>query len=959
MRFTLSLILIISGVIFAVRAQPGADALKAQLRIDPQGHAGVVNDLQFTPDGKSLISVSADKTIRFWDVADGSLQKTLRSQSGSGPDGSIYTGALSADGRFLAIGGYFPENEIRIIDLLRDNDVVLLKGHQNIINRLAFSKNGRLLASASADNTVKIWQLTFNNGTLQGELQQTLTGHSDQVYDLAFAPDARHLVSASADGSLRLWNLEAAATPVVMKMHVARVYSCAFSADGKYIASGGSKGKVLLWNSNGTFNSRLGALEAAVGRVDFTRDNKLFASGRNVKIFSVPAGTLVGVIPEQERNITATAVYQNKYFASAASASGKIIVRDLQNQTTAATLSGAGLSPLEVASNNKGVVAIGLKKRSLAIAFDFQQMKFLFGNFDKNSFTGAITGEEGYTLQKTDKFTLSTGFKGKVVNNPAIDGRLLHYTLIDADNIAVGSDYSIKIYSREGVFKRALKGANGAVTAMAVDRQHNYLITATTDQTVRIWNIATGENLAALFFSDKNDWICWTPKGYYQASAGGEKYLGWHVNRGRNKLADFYPAYVFANYFRQPEVVKQSLRLGNEKEAMAYLNVKEEKINEEAVKQPVQAVEAVDVTTEAPVIKWLSPETTTYEAGQNRVLIKAQIISSTPVKTVKILINGRPAPQSRGVSPTDNNMLVEQEILLLNEVNKIKLFVSNENARTVSEERVITLPKELLNGQKAASTQIIDYTAKPDLYVLGIGISDYANPEYNLTYADDDAQAITELFGTTGKGVYKKVSVDKLLNEEATKKKILNAFAWLYQNATSKDIVIITIAAHGFNKDGEFYVLPYDGDAEDLPGTGIGWHNLASTLGNIPARVLLMVDACYSGQLGTNIEHLESDNTEAVRQLSDEENGVVVMAASTGDETSVEFADWGHGAFTLSVLEGLKQGKADIKQDLTVFLRELDFYVYERTVELTSGQQHPTTQKPSSISRFPVLNIDK
>lgn len=83
------------------------------------------------------------------------------------------------------------------------------------------------------------------------------------------------------------------------------------------------------------------------------------------------------------------------------------------------------------------------------------------------------------------------------------------------------------------------------------------------------------------------------------------------------------------------------------------------------------------------------------------------------------------------------------------------------------------------------------------------------------------------------------------------------------------------------------------------------------------------------------------------------------MAASTGDETSQEFESWGHGAFTLSVLEGLKEGKADIKDDMTIFLRELDFYVSERTLELTNGQQHPTTQKPSSISRFPIINIDK
>ena len=81
--------------------------------------------------------------------------------------------------------------------------------------------------------------------------------------------------------------------------------------------------------------------------------------------------------------------------------------------------------------------------------------------------------------------------------------------------------------------------------------------------------------------------------------------------------------------------------------------------------------------------------------------------------------------------------------------------------------------------------------------------------------------------------------------------------------------------------------------------------------------------------------------------------------SSSKSHTSQEFESWGHGAFTLSILEGLEQGKADIKNDYTIFLRELDFYVSERTVELTNNQQHPTTQKPSSISRFPIITIDK
>jgi uncharacterized caspase-like protein len=94
---------------------------------------------------------------------------------------------------------------------------------------------------------------------------------------------------------------------------------------------------------------------------------------------------------------------------------------------------------------------------------------------------------------------------------------------------------------------------------------------------------------------------------------------------------------------------------------------------------------------------------------------------------------------------------------------------------------------------------------------------------------------------------------------------------------------------------------------------------------------------------------------EAIRALATEENGVVIMAASTGKESSLESPEWKHGAFTLALLEGLGEGKADINGDNVVNIREIDYYVADRVKALTNGRQHPTTQKPSVVSEFPVV----
>ncbi len=916
------------------------------MTIDPQGHAGVVNDLLFAANGRTLISVGDDKTIRLWDIANATLEHTWRLHSGRGADGAIYAAALSPDGKYLALGGYFPDNEIRILNLQQEQDIIILKGHANVVNRLQFSHNGRLLASAGADKVVNLWSLDYSTGRLQGRLQQSLRGHSAKVYDIAFSADDSKLVSAAADGTLRLWYLDGSRPAVEMKMHIDRVYSCAFSPDDQYIVSGGNKGKVIAWRPDGTFTGYVTDLQSPVTRLAFAANGLLFAAGRQIVACRVPSGTIAGLIPDQGALVSAMTVYQERYLATASGAEGHIIVRDIQNPATVAEFGNEGLLPRQIAVNDRGIIALGNKKGRLQAAFNPSSLKYLFDEFTAAEFIGAITSHNGYTLNKLDDYTLSTGFKGSVHNNPATDGRILSYTIVNDRLIAVGSDYSVKLYDRQGEFIRQLKGINGATLSMATGKHGQYLYTATTDQVVRKWEVATGKLVISLFVSRSNEWICWTPSGFYQASAGGEKYLGWLVDRGLQQAATFYPARAFSRHFHRPDIVQLTLQTGDEQEAITRLGL-----------TPTTIPAPQQIVGKTPIITWLQPEMRETTARGRQVTIKARVQSSTPLQSLKILINGRPAPQQRGITG-GYELIIDQDILLQSTTNKIKIFAANKEARVVSEERVITLPAGYLSRDER-STQIIDYLAKPSLYVLGIGISTYRNPNYNLTYADDDAQAVVKVFEDVNKSTYKEVYTNLLLNKEAGRENILNRLAHLKQKVTANDIVVVFIACHGFNEQGKFYLLPYDGDASDLPSTGLDWDDLAGTLGNLPGKVLLMIDACHSGQIGTDIAAYQSDNTEAIRNMAATENGVVVMAASTGDESSLEFADWQHGAFTLSVLEGLAQGKADIKKDLTVFLRELDFYVSERTIELTNGKQHPTTQKPSTIGRFPVLFLEK
>ena len=188
-----------------------------KLVIDPYGHSAQISELMFTPDGATLVSVSHDKTIRLWDVETGDLIKTLRGYIGDGPEGRLFAGALSPDGKILAVGGFLgkpggdPENtgQIRLFNLETEEQIGTLKGHENVIFALAFSTDGTWLASGSGDKITAVWDIVplLENPGAEAKVVAILQGHGAPVSAVAFSPDKRKFVTASFDGTLRLREL--------------------------------------------------------------------------------------------------------------------------------------------------------------------------------------------------------------------------------------------------------------------------------------------------------------------------------------------------------------------------------------------------------------------------------------------------------------------------------------------------------------------------------------------------------------------------------------------------------------------------------------------------------------------------------------------------------------------------------------------------------------------------------
>jgi WD40 repeat protein len=201
----------------------------------------------FSPDGSRVAAASLDGRVLVWDLASGEQTLTLPGQRW------ITALAWSADGRILAGGRV----DITLWDVATGKPLAVLKGHRDTIRSLDFSRDSRLLASASFDKTVRIWDVESRKELRalerEGFVQMTEKGPITNPIKVpalaaAFSPDGKQLATGGADRVVRLWSVADGALLRTWQGHTMSVTALSFSADGRRLVSASLDHTIRVWH---------------------------------------------------------------------------------------------------------------------------------------------------------------------------------------------------------------------------------------------------------------------------------------------------------------------------------------------------------------------------------------------------------------------------------------------------------------------------------------------------------------------------------------------------------------------------------------------------------------------------------------------------------------------------------------------------------------------------------------
>ncbi|MEM9367770.1 MAG: hypothetical protein AAGD07_17400 [Planctomycetota bacterium] len=455
--------------------------------------------------------------------------------------------------------------------------------------------------------------------------------------------------------------------------------------------------------------------------------------------------------------------------------------------------------------------------------------------------------------------------------------------------------------------------------------------------------------LASVFLTRDGEHVAWTPEGYYDASSKGGKHVGWHVNQARDEPAKFYPIEQFQPRYYQPKMVRYAIAESSPELAVVRLRT-ESSVFEEAVAPPKQPV-SVLVSNLPPTIDILSPAPNAINNdGRVSIVTRVRSAPESQLSRVRYRVDGRPVKglpkrTSQRKTPEGLETWFEQQVAL----------AAGQHEVTVSAEC-----SNETRGSKSVTCRVAgrdEVLRKARLHILSVGLSHYANGDLHLPFGSVDAKGFVEAWRNLSDSAFEEVNAKILTDQQATAQGIrTEGFGWLLrQDIQPNDTVMVFLAGHGLYDDfDEWFFAGHDLELSNLIATGISDAALDSFLSKIPANTILFTDTCHAGGFSTDTPvrlHPQSGGNLWLGR------GHVVFASCLPEEQSYESSEWGHGAFTRSIVDFLASSTSDYNGDGQLAFDEMSVFVRTGVRSLTGNAQNPVVEMPSSVSNIVFTKV--
>jgi WD40 repeat protein len=899
---------------------------------------GSCESMAVTADG----SMAACGTGALWDLV---ALKPLNGSS-TGPAPRFDSASFSPNGSLLAVETSFT---IQVWDAKRLVRIQEIDERSLVPTAIAFSPDGQVIAAGDARGRIGLWEAA--TGSRRGDWLETAAG--EEITALAFAPDGRTLLSANRGeplATVTVWDVDG------MGLTRARVFTegdrrqagataggdaggdatkppnalyavraVRISSEGRALAAGSADGVIRIWDLQSGQLAR--TLRGHPGNI---RDMAFAPDGNTLVATSLGNGRGQGLRTWDVRSGAQLRIFDGILVDKVAfHPDGKTIAAHMELWDTSRE------QPIERFNRSCEFLSLSPDGRTVACAdevnrFTTDRQTIVLLDVASKKELRTLRGHDSRITSAVftpDSGRLVTGGEDRTVRLWDVQsGRQIvtmsHTAPVRAVTVdpkgrliaSGGDDNVVRLWDARGRPVATLTGHANVVTSLSFGPEGTTLASGSEDGSVRVWSAASGAHLLTLLAFDDGEWLAYGPQGHYNGSGGRGRYVAWRLG---NTVYDFDQ---FFERFYTPDLVVRTFQGA----------------------APVAAAMPVGTAT-PPSVVMLSPRPgQVFREPDVEVAVEVRDTGGGATD-VRLSLNGKQvdattAPATRALRPsTAGASVLTYRVSLLDGDNVLR-------ATAFSADRTESAPHEL-------SVRLEAPVKEATLRLLTVGISKYENPGLSLTFPTADARDLAAFFKTSGQRLFREVDVVALSDESATDANIMDAVVALQRRALPQDVVVVFLAGHGASAGTSWYFVPYNvrnpEQENELTARGISSDRLAQELRRVSSqKVLLLVDACYSGSMLTAFRGYEERKALALLARS---AGIHILAAATRDQRASEVPELGHGVFSYALLRGLAGGAALRDADKRVTVMSLVAYIRDQLPDL-GRQYRAEVQDPVSFS---------